>query len=79
MAPQRSIRAVRDAGCLPLVPDAGNRQIGEHYEVRIAGKDRVAGYAADVIDVMPRDGFRYGYRLWLDHSTRLAAALDGHR
>lgn len=57
-------------GLLPLVPEAGNSQIGQHYEVRIAGKDRVAGYEADVIDVLPRDRFRYGYRLWLDHSTR---------
>lgn len=57
-------------GLLPLVPETGDSLIGEHYEVRIAGKDRVAGYEADVIDVLPRDRFRYGYRLWLDHSTR---------
>jgi sigma-E factor negative regulatory protein RseB len=57
-------------GLLPLVPDTGDSQIGEYYEIRIAGKDRVAGYEADVVDVLPRDRFRYGYRLWLDHSTR---------
>ena len=58
-------------GLLPLVPDAGNRQFGGHYAVAVVGTDRVAGFAADIVDVVPRDGYRYGYRLWLDRSTRL--------
>lgn len=58
-------------GLLPLVPDAGNRVLGEHYAVSVVGNDRVAGYLADIIDVVPRDGFRYGYRLWLDQGSRL--------
>ena len=58
-------------GLLPLVPEAATAGIDDHYSIRMNGSDRVAGYAADIIDVLPRDGFRYGYRLWLEKRTRL--------
>lgn len=58
-------------GLVPLVPAPGSSALGEHYDVTIIGTDRVAGYSADIVDVVPRDGYRYGYRLWLDQGTRL--------
>lgn len=58
-------------GLLPLVPDAATAGIDDHYLIKLDGSDRVAGYDADIIDVLPRDGFRYGYRLWLERGTRL--------
>lgn len=58
-------------GLLPLVPEATTAGIDDHYAIRPDGSDRVAGYDADIIDVLPRDGFRYGYRLWLEKGTRL--------
>lgn len=67
---------------LPLLPRAGRVFPAEHYAVSAAGSDRVAGYAARVIEVSARDGFRYGYRLWLDEDTHLplrSALLDGAR
>lgn len=69
-------------GLLPLVPDASARPLGDHYDVKVSGSDRVAGYLADIVDVMPRDAFRYGYRLWLDQGTRLllrSTVLDGEK
>ena len=58
-------------GLLPLVPQAATAQLDDHYTIRLDGSDRVAGYAADIVEVSPRDGFRYGYRLWLEKETRL--------
>lgn len=58
-------------GLVPLVPDASRELLDAQYEIRIAGSDRVAGYEADVVDIAPRDRYRYGYRLWLDRNTRL--------
>lgn len=58
-------------GLLPLVPTTDSSGLGEHYEIKRIGDDRVAGYRADVVDVVPRDRFRYGYRLWLERDTRL--------
>ncbi|HPN79749.1 MucB/RseB C-terminal domain-containing protein [Dokdonella sp.] len=69
-------------GLLPLVPDASSRPLGDQYDVSISGSDRVAGYLADIIDVTPRDAFRYGYRLWLDQGTRLllrSTVLDSEK
>ncbi len=42
-----------------------------HYELVLVGSDRVAGRQAQVIDIRPRDGFRYGYRLWIDAGSAL--------
>ena len=58
-------------GLMPLVPTTDSRGLGENYDVRKVGEDRVAGYRADVVDVLPRDRLRYGYRLWLERDTRL--------
>jgi sigma-E factor negative regulatory protein RseB len=43
----------------------------QYYELLLAGQDRVAGRQAQVLDIRPRDGFRYGYRLWLDADSAL--------
>ena len=58
-------------GLMPLLPAADTGALDEHYDVRRIGEDRVAGYRADVVDVAPRDGLRYGYRFWLERDTRL--------
>ncbi|MBX2879968.1 MAG: MucB/RseB C-terminal domain-containing protein [Granulosicoccus sp.] len=49
---------------LPRV-DAGiiNNQ---RYVFSLHGRDRVAGRATFVVDVTPRDQYRYGYRFWID-------------
>jgi sigma-E factor negative regulatory protein RseB len=41
------------------------------YQATLAGKGRVADRDCQVVDLKPRDGWRYGYRLWLDHDTGL--------
>ncbi len=58
-------------GLVPLVPETGGRALDAQYDIRHAGNDRVAGYRADIIDIAPRDRFRYGYRLWIDQGSRL--------
>ncbi len=58
-------------GLLPLVPDAADSALGESYRIVVSGSDRVAGYTADIVDIIPRDAFRYGYRLWIEQGSRL--------
>ena len=51
-----------------------------YYEFELLGEDRIAGLAARVIAIKPRDAWRYGYRIWLDqhHGIVLRSALlDG--
>lgn len=41
------------------------------YHVAFGERAHVAGRAVQGIAIRPRDGFRYGYRLWLDHGTAM--------
>lgn len=43
----------------------------QHYDLKIAGLDRVAGREAVLLMLIPKDRFRYGYQLWLDRKTSL--------
>ncbi|MFN2308770.1 MAG: MucB/RseB C-terminal domain-containing protein [Gammaproteobacteria bacterium] len=49
------------------------------YEFLIDGEDRVSGLPTRIVVIRPRDGFRYGHRLWLDLDSSLplrSALLD---
>lgn len=39
------------------------------YAASLGGSDRVAGRTARIIELRPRDDYRYGRRLWLDAQT----------
>jgi sigma-E factor negative regulatory protein RseB len=41
------------------------------YEVKLVGTGRVAARAARVVEIVPRDRYRYGRRLWLDEDTAM--------
>jgi sigma-E factor negative regulatory protein RseB len=67
-------------GLLPLTPNV--RELGAEYAVALAGADRVAGYDASIVDIVPRDPYRYGYRLWLSRDNQLllrSAIVDAKR
>ena len=71
------------AHLLPLVPVASGPSFGKFYAVELGREDRVAGYQTRIVKVVPRDAYRYGYRLWLEDSTQLllrSAVIDaaGH-
>jgi len=44
-------------------------RFGSEYDVSIVREDRVAGRQANLLAVRPHDGYRYGYRIWLDIET----------
>jgi sigma-E factor negative regulatory protein RseB len=43
----------------------------ESYRAKLGKVGRVADRDCQVVDLQPKDGWRYGYRLWLDHETGL--------
>lgn len=51
----------------------------DHYKLSLKGRDRIAGRDTHVLSIAPRDGYRYGYRLWLDaeHALMLKSELRG--
>jgi sigma-E factor negative regulatory protein RseB len=42
-----------------------------HYEITLRATARIANRAAQIIEIKPRDEFRYGYVLWLDQETAM--------
>lgn len=56
-------------------------EIAASYELRLAGRERVAGRLAQRLDLRPRDRYRYGYHLWLDqeHALLLKSELVDDR
>jgi sigma-E factor negative regulatory protein RseB len=60
----------RNVGFLGRLPGLDSA-IRETYEVRDVERKRMQGRWVRVITVTPRDGFRYGYRLWIDEDTAM--------
>lgn len=55
----------------PALLQSGDDHIADFYDLRAEGSARVAGHDANVLVVLPKDGLRYGYRLWSERTTGL--------
>lgn len=60
----------RDGTLLAAIPSY-NEQLEEHYSIERGPSTKALGRRTQLILVQPRDQFRYGYRLWLDHETAM--------
>ena len=50
---------------------SGNCGLAAHYKLKLGPKDLVAGRDAQILNVLPRDMYRYGYQMALDTETGL--------
>lgn len=41
------------------------------YSVKSIGRERVGGFECQVLEIQPRQGDRYGYRIWVDRTSGL--------
>ena len=66
---------------LPLVPDVPLAALHPNYMLSLQDGGRVAARATTQLRIQPHDGYRYGYRLWLDRASglplRVQLTLDG--
>ena len=46
------------------------------YRAQLAGTGRVAGHATQIIEVAASDGWRYGYKLWIERDSGLPLRVD---
>lgn len=77
--PASHVAMIEQRGLLnsfPALLQAGDDGLADWYEVQPQGIDRVAGHEANVLVVKPRDGYRYGYRLWADRDSGLLLRAD---
>lgn len=63
-------------GLFPNMLRASDSPIGEFYVARQTGSDRVAGFDADVVQITPKDGLRFGYRIWSEKKSGLVVKLQ---
>lgn len=72
--PDRKVVLVEPRGdegsLLKALPTPGPT-LDRYYELTLQKGKKMLGRDMVVIDVRPRDGYRYGYRLWLDEQTAM--------
>lgn len=63
-------------GLLGKLPQAG-ADLEKWYEVRLEGRaPELNGRPAALIQVRPRDGFRFGHRIWVDEATAMPVRTE---
>jgi sigma-E factor negative regulatory protein RseB len=51
-------------------------ELKRYYTFSVTGRERMTGRQAIMIDVHPKDPYRYGYHLWLDEQTGMLLKSD---
>ena len=69
-------------GAFPGLLKSLDTTITDHYLAQPAGSARVAGFDADVMQLSPKDGLRFGYKVWSERQSSLVLkvqtlAVDG--
>ena len=55
----------------PAISAASPADLAQHYDIKKGETGRVAGYDCQAVVLEPKDGLRYGYKLWAEKSTGL--------
>lgn len=55
---------------------ANEQSVSSQYQLSLGPQDRVAGRVCQVLNILPKDEYRYGYRLWLDADSGLLLKSD---
>lgn len=62
-------------GLHPTLPENLDK-LSNYYTINQLGDDRIAGRETSVLNVQPKDAYRYGYKYWLDNQTRVLLKCD---
>ena len=63
-------------GLFPELLQSTDNHLADFYKVRPEGVERVAGVEADVVVLVPRDGLRFGYRVWTEQKKGMVVKLQ---
>jgi sigma-E factor negative regulatory protein RseB len=71
------INETREAlGLFPNMLNQADASVARFYRLKAAGQGRVAGLGADIVQLLPTDALRFGYRIWTEHKTGLVIKLQ---
>ncbi len=77
--PERRLVISETRDALGLFPDMLNRadsSIARFYRLKVLGHERVAGLDSDVVQLVPVDALRFGYRVWTERETGVVVKLQ---
>ncbi|MFM2059348.1 MAG: hypothetical protein RLY71_3733 [Pseudomonadota bacterium] len=60
----------------PTALDTTAAQVLDRYEIEPGGDERIAGHAAQVVQLKPRDTYRFAQRWWLERQSGLLLRAD---
>ena len=61
----------KDLSPLKAALPAYSNEIEPHYAFAVRASDRVVNRLTQIVEIKPKDEFRYGYTLWLDQETAM--------
>ncbi len=72
-----AVTETRDSlGLFPNLLKSGDSTIAEFYQIKAQAGERIAGFDADVVQLLPKDKLRYGYRVWSEKKSGLVMQLQ---
>lgn len=72
-----AVAEVRESlGLFPSLLKTSDSSIGDFYRLKILGSERIAGFDAEIAQLIPHDRLRYGYRVWSEKKTGLIIQLQ---
>lgn len=77
--PERRLAVAEKRESLGLFPDflqSDELAMARFYRVKKMGSERVAGLDAEVVQLWPEDGLRFGYQVWTERKTGLVIKLQ---
>ncbi|MFO1218956.1 MAG: MucB/RseB C-terminal domain-containing protein [Burkholderiaceae bacterium] len=76
--PRSRVAVVEQRDATPDFPalPAGDGQALDSYELRVLGRERIAGHEAQVLLLKPRDAHRFAQRLWAEQGSGLLLRAD---
>ncbi|HUQ53386.1 MAG TPA: MucB/RseB C-terminal domain-containing protein [Gammaproteobacteria bacterium] len=66
-----SFETRNDGSALVSALPSTTSDLEPHYDMKLGGAARVAERGVQMLEIKPRDEFRYGYMLWLDQETAM--------
>lgn len=63
-------------GLFPNLLNRADSSIARYYGLKLLGQERVAGWVAEVVQLVPVDAVRYGYKVWTHRETGVVLKLQ---
>ncbi len=60
----------------PSLLTSPDSKVDEYYSASRAGHERIAGVDAEIVQLMPKDHWRFGYRVWMEVASGLVVKLQ---